>query len=505
MKTRHGVLGVLILCMSLVALQGGVGFAAADNGYEITIDDATETPSRTVEAEGDEYEIDAIAIREPGDEVATDITLPDDATPVGPGGIYVDLINSDRNAESSVRLFDEDIDDQNEAEATFDLPSDISPGTYSVVVPANDIQDVHPVVVSGYDISVDHPDDIAADATVEVDIDVEEDELSGEPAGGVEAVIWNDNEAETVSADGSIEDGYTASVSADELTTGDDYEVYAVARGDDEFQGENEIIGIGEGSSLTITEAEESDETDPDDSDNDADSGGGGGSSGGQAGGGGGSTGLSPTASISTDIGDEAPGEPGNTVTFSDSAVRSITFDESVSGTVEVEEYDSPPNAPSMGDRPAMASVVITPPAEHADKQATFEVTVDQTEVLRADAEAEDLAVLKAVDTGYETLETDVVDANGDVTLEATTPGFSVFVVSTDEGDITADDGTTGSDESTPAPNMDPGTATPDDGVITPNTEQTASPSVEEQPLSFGVIGAAFAVMLAIQFLYRKD
>jgi len=104
-----------------------------------------------------------------------------------------------------------------------------------------------------------------------------------------------------------------------------------------------------------------------------------------------------------------------------------------------------------------MASVDISPSEEHTNSDATFEITVDQTELLRADVTAEEVAVLKATDNGYRTLETSVVETNGDVRLQAETDGFSAFIVSTDEGDITTTestddetDGDEGSDSDTP-------------------------------------------------------
>jgi PGF-pre-PGF domain-containing protein/PGF-CTERM protein len=201
------------------------------------------------------------------------------------------------------------------------------------------------------------------------------------------------------------------------------------------------------------------------------------------------------------------------TVQFSQGAVNSVTFSEGQEGgSIDVEEYDStPPGAPDTGDRPVMESVVITPSEEHRDTAATIEITVDQTEVLRADATAEDLAVLKATDTGYQTLDTDVVEDNGDVTLAAETPGFSAFIVSTDEGDIESSDGSSSSTDSnsdsgsgSDADGTTTGTATPGDDVIEPSDPNTNTEAVEPDEQPGFMIGTAIIALSVVTLLARR-
>jgi PGF-CTERM protein len=156
-----------------------------------------------------------------------------------------------------------------------------------------------------------------------------------------------------------------------------------------------------------------------------------------------------------------------------------------------------------------MEGVVITPSEEYRNTAATIEITVDQTEVLRADATAEDLAVLKATDTGYQTLDTDVVADNGDVTLAAETPSFSTFIVSTNEGDIEGTDGSSSStdsdsdagSDSTPSETTT-GTATPGDDVVEPSDPNTDTEAVEpdEQPgfmLGTALVALSVALLIA--------
>jgi PGF-CTERM protein len=207
---------------------------------------------------------------------------------------------------------------------------------------------------------------------------------------------------------------------------------------------------------------------------------------------------------VTTEIADAAPSSTGTTVEFSQSAVDAITFSGTASGTISIDDYEAttPPGAPDTGPRPVMAGVTIDAPSDVADQSATIRLTVDQTELLRADADPDEVAVLRATNGGYETLETTVVDDTGDVTLEAETSGFASFIVSTDEGDIglsatpatqsPADESGTGA-EPTPSETTQEETS----------PETTTTPPAEDQP-GFGVIVAVTAMLIAGLLAVRR-
>ncbi|CCQ37541.1 probable secreted glycoprotein [Natronomonas moolapensis 8.8.11] len=230
--------------------------------------------------------------------------------------------------------------------------------------------------------------------------------------------------------------------------------------------------------------------------------GGGGGSGGGSFGGGG----LSPSVSVSTGV-DVASG---GTVELGRGTVESIRFEEATQGTLEIDDYGTsvPPGSAETGDRPVLASADITAPDSVSDSPATIRMTVDQTELLRTGVDADELAILRETDTRYQTLDTSVAGENGDVTLEARTPGFSTFIVTTDEGDIVFDtdaDTPVPDDGGTPvpgdgAPADDDATETPDtEATETPDTEATETPDTEAtetpEPESLPGFGAAVAVV----------
>jgi len=150
----------------------------------------------------------------------------------------------------------------------------------------------------------------------------------------------------------------------------------------------------------------ESSITSRDDGD-DSDSGGGGGGS------------FGPSVTASTSISDASPGTPGTTVEFSNGVLDAITFSqEDVEGRVEVDDYGTnlPSGSPSTGDRPVLAGVDITVPDSVADEPATLRMTIDQTELLRAGVDADEIAVLRETGGGYQMLDTTEVDSSGDET-----------------------------------------------------------------------------------------
>jgi PGF-CTERM protein len=209
----------------------------------------------------------------------------------------------------------------------------------------------------------------------------------------------------------------------------------------------------------------------------------------------------------STSISDASPGTPGTTVEFNNGALNAITFSqEGVEGRVEVDDYGTnlPPGSPGTGDRPVLASVDVTVPDSVADEPATLRMTVDQTELLRAGVDGDEIAVLRETGGGYQMLDTTEVDSNGDVTVEAETPGFSTFIVSTDEGDIGLDDDTDAAtdtpDEETPA---DDDGDEPAAGTDTP-AEGTPPADSDDLP-GFGVPIALVALLAAALLAARRN
>jgi len=119
--------------------------------------------------------------------------------------------------------------------------------------------------------------------------------------------------------------------------------------------------------------------------------------------------------------------------------LRELTFDEApgLEGQdVTARESDTPPaQAPQLPpEQQSISSMTIGVPDEATDTAATIqsEIAIDQLEEI--DADPEDLSVLRAVDDGYDELESEVVDQTEEkITIEAETPGFSTFAITAEE------------------------------------------------------------------------
>jgi len=128
---------------------------------------------------------------------------------------------------------------------------------------------MQPVVIEGYDISVDHTTEATRDDDLEVSAGVTPTALSTPPAA-VEVVVWNETHSQRFEMSNSGDETYTSSVPLDQFGTGE-YTVNVAALGDETFRGQQEVLAL-ESSSLTIQE------TTSDDGTNDSDSGDDGGS-----------------------------------------------------------------------------------------------------------------------------------------------------------------------------------------------------------------------------------
>ena len=169
---------------------------------------------------------------------------------------------------------------------------------------------------------------------------------------------------------------------------------------------------------------------------------GGSGSTGGSAGSGDSSGSVDPTPEpilLEThDIDDQFPETPGSSVVFEKTAIREIVFEErAVAGEISIEEFEEPtegtPPIPENG-LAASASVISVPEA-HRDANATVRAVVSDEWLLEQDLEAEDLTMYRLPSDGdsWEALPTETFEIDDGYMVEATTPGFSQFVVAGSE------------------------------------------------------------------------
>ena len=183
-----------------------------------------EIPARSLTVDGTDYSVRAFGRVTPGDRIRVDVTAPE-------------------NAEYSVYLYDRNLRiEQTDSmsgsgRATFETDS-LPPGSYLAAVYDGEILDVYPVVVEGYDVTVEAP--AAADGSFEVTVNVADGALTRDPAQ-VQVVLGDDERSVRVDAT-RVEDGeYRATLPIDGFDPGT-YALYGVVRGEEETEGGDRVI-----------------------------------------------------------------------------------------------------------------------------------------------------------------------------------------------------------------------------------------------------------------------
>jgi PGF-pre-PGF domain-containing protein len=189
-----------------------------------------------------------------------------------------------------------------------------------------------------------------------------------------------------------------------------------------------------------------------------------------------------------------------------------IAFDDGdASGTVTVEPLDELPDDvdPPSDDAVAIAFVDVTVPSELADSPATVRLTLDATAL--DDVAPADLVIYHYHDGEWTALETTVVSTDGEIVLETTTPGFSLFAVATagqttssDDGASTPADGSASGEGDSPTPR--PGMTTPGEDVTSGSDDSSPSgePGAFRPPTADVVLAVAIVLVALSLFAYRR-
>lgn len=222
----------------LGVLPPTVGAAA----YGISSPSAVDTPDRTVSVGGEPLEVTEVARVSQGDRVVLVTDAPSSAT------YDVELRDSDR------RLL---ADREGSGDDTIQFSTGSrSPGTYfAALYDDGSYRAVLPVVVKGYTVDENVPDEAAAGSEIEVSASLTEEANAPSP-DTVEVVVAEEGSEAIVARQPLSRDGsttYSGTVSVDD--TGD-YNVYVFVRGDEEIDGEKILLGLSDPVSLEVTEAE---------------------------------------------------------------------------------------------------------------------------------------------------------------------------------------------------------------------------------------------------------
>lgn len=270
---RQSVPAFAVVCIlaSSVLLLGVASPATAADEYQITIDGSVDTPTRQVTVEGRSFDVTAVAKADAGDSIDVDVTDPDQSEEY-----RVLLYNADQDIMDSERFL------TGNQTVTFDTSDfDAESGSYAVVVQADGVDEaVHPLVIKGYDLSVNAPASATPGDDVEVEVDVTvltPNEVS-EANDRVEVVIAGENQDIRQTASGGNGE-YSVSMDTDSLDSGS-YNVYATMRNDSKTVfGRAELFGISDTQEVELTSGSDNEDNEGEDQ-----TGGGGGSLGGGAG-----------------------------------------------------------------------------------------------------------------------------------------------------------------------------------------------------------------------------
>jgi hypothetical protein len=242
---------LLLVCLLCTATAG---IAVADSEYDFRAENAIDTPEYS--PTGLTANADHIGVFEQDETIEATITGPDNSYQVG-------LFDSDNK---------EIVNKETDKSITFDSDTySLEPGSYVLRITDPIVDEVVPIVISGYDLSVDLATS-ADNNELTISTTTTETALSGPPEG-VEAVMWNDadqNRVElTKQSESSSTTEYETTVSYSELEGGS-YEVYVVATGENEmYSGNNELLGVSEPVSVDVPVDDGSDDSGSNDGSND--------------------------------------------------------------------------------------------------------------------------------------------------------------------------------------------------------------------------------------------
>lgn len=224
---------LLALTMVLAMLAGPVAFATSTP--DITATPAIDTPTKTYTISGTEYTVSSLGHTGLGTDLSYTVDVSDDI-PL----FTVHLYNSEKQIVESTR---------HEEPGTYSFTTTgLEPGTYVLALSIDgSIEAIHPVVVSGYEYTMDAPSEQSAEDPVSINIELTE--TSGTP-NRVEIAVMNDTVQRNYVAT-KIDDG-TYNVVISDLAPGE-YRLYAGTRGTDEIDGRDELTGLSSAHRLTLT------------------------------------------------------------------------------------------------------------------------------------------------------------------------------------------------------------------------------------------------------------
>lgn len=242
----------ILLCvviMLLFALSPPVG---ATDDYDLSVSNSFDTPEESFTIDGQTFTVDSITAVDPGEQISVSVTAPEDQR------FDVDLYNTDKHVIDFER---------GEGSETVHFQTDgLDPGTYVLgLYSDSNYQIVQPVVINGYDITLEYAADIEPGEDVEITASIEPITDVEDPAA-VEIAIWNDETRITDEMTAVDQSTYETTISIEEEGI---FQVNVGLQTDETVDGNPVVIGIADGDSLTVEESANGSGSDDDDSNGD--------------------------------------------------------------------------------------------------------------------------------------------------------------------------------------------------------------------------------------------
>jgi hypothetical protein len=240
-RTVAFLLAILTLLTAVFA-GGAVG-----ESFGLSVANSVETPERTITHDVlGKHTFNAVGVTTPGDPLSVTVTAPSGETH------FLDLYNG-RDRVDTIRI-------DNGSETVSIQTDELAPGSYFLrILSDGNTEVVYPVVIEGYDISVEQTKNASTDE-LEVSATVTPTASTGTPES-VETVVWNDETEKQETLNSKTGDSYAGTVSLSTFGDGS-YQVYVAAVGEETIYDRNEILAIGEGESKTGNDESVDDGTD---------------------------------------------------------------------------------------------------------------------------------------------------------------------------------------------------------------------------------------------------
>lgn len=239
MHIRGGVLAALVLS----GLLGTPVLASTTAEYDISVNDAIDTPPKTVTIEGKTHTVSSLVAVQPGSSFKVEVTLPPDQR----GRLYVYRNDDGATSTQTSELV-------TASSTTVTIATDgWQASSYVISLYANGTHHgVIPLVVEGYESTLKTPSTIESGATLSVTLSLSAGKHDP-PPHSVEFVFANGSTYDRFAAGQESPTQYTGSLSLDTYAPGD-YRLYAVVYSNETTRtGAQEVIAIGGPTAITIT------------------------------------------------------------------------------------------------------------------------------------------------------------------------------------------------------------------------------------------------------------